>query len=85
LLRSTLQHPAYSPDLASSDFHLFPTLKVFLDGRHFNSNEEVKDAVKERVNGLAAEVYDEGIQKLITLWQVPEYWCQLCRKITFSL
>jgi hypothetical protein len=26
----------------------------------------VKDAVKELLNGLAAEVYDEGIQKLVT-------------------
>lgn len=34
--------------------------------RHFKSNEEVKDAVKQWSNGLAAEGYDEGIQKLIT-------------------
>jgi hypothetical protein len=26
----------------------------------------VKDAVKEWLNGLAAEVYDEGIHKLVT-------------------
>jgi hypothetical protein len=26
----------------------------------------VKDAVKEWLNGLAAEVYNEGIQKLVT-------------------
>jgi hypothetical protein len=40
---------------------LFPKLKEVLGGRRFKSNEEVKDAVKERLNGLAAEVYDEGI------------------------
>jgi histone-lysine N-methyltransferase SETMAR len=56
---------AYSPDLAPSDFHLFPKLKEFLGGRHFKS-DEVKDAVKEWLNGLAAEVYDEGTQKLVT-------------------
>jgi histone-lysine N-methyltransferase SETMAR len=60
------EHPAYSPDLAPSDFHLFPKLKEFLRGRRFKSDEEVKDAVKEWLNGLAAEVYDEGIQKLVT-------------------
>jgi histone-lysine N-methyltransferase SETMAR len=59
-------HPAYSPDLATSDFHLFPKLKEFLGGRRFKSDEEVKDAAKEWLNGLAAEVYDEGIQKLVT-------------------
>jgi len=53
--------------LASIDFPLFPTVKVYLVGRCFSSNEEVKDAIKEWLNGLAAEVYDEGIQKLVTL------------------
>jgi histone-lysine N-methyltransferase SETMAR len=59
------EHPAYSPDLAPSDFHLFPKLKEFLGGRSFES-DEVKDAVKKWLNGLAAEVYDEGVQKLFT-------------------
>jgi histone-lysine N-methyltransferase SETMAR len=61
-----LQHPPYSPDLDPSDFHLFPKLKEFLGGRRFKSDEEVEDAVKEWLNGLAAEVYEEGIQKLVT-------------------
>jgi hypothetical protein len=52
--------------LAPSDFRLFPKLKDFLGGRRFKSDEEVKDAVKEWLNGLAAEVYDVGIQKLVT-------------------
>jgi histone-lysine N-methyltransferase SETMAR len=60
------EHSAYSPDLAPSDFHLSQKLKEFLGGRRFKSDEEVKDAVKEWLNGLAAEVYDEGIQKLVT-------------------
>jgi len=45
------EHPAYSPDLAPSDFSLFPTLKEFLGGRRFNSDEDVKDAVHEWLNG----------------------------------
>jgi histone-lysine N-methyltransferase SETMAR len=60
-----VEHPAYSPDLAASDFHLFPKLREFLGGRRFKSDEEVKDAVEEWLNGLAAEVNDEGIQKLV--------------------
>jgi transposase len=47
------EHPAYSPDLAPSDFHLFPKLKECLGGRRFKRDEEVKDAVKEWLNGLA--------------------------------
>jgi len=30
-----LDHPPYSPDLAPSDYHLFPGLKKQLKGRHF--------------------------------------------------
>ena len=30
-------HPPYSPDLALSDYHLFPGLKKQLKGRHFRS------------------------------------------------
>jgi hypothetical protein len=52
------------PDLAPSVFQLFRKLKKFLGGRRFKSDEEVKDVVKEWLNGLAAEVYDEGIVKL---------------------
>ena len=36
-----------------------------MGGRHFKNNE-VKDAVKQWLNGLAAEAYDGGIQKLVT-------------------
>jgi hypothetical protein len=39
---------------------------VFLVGRRFSSYE-VQEAMKEWLNGLAAEVFDEGIQKLVML------------------
>jgi hypothetical protein len=32
-----LEHPAYSPDLAPSDFFLFPKIKEILKGRHFET------------------------------------------------
>ena len=33
------------PDLAPSDFHLFPSMKKFVFGKCFASNEEVERAV----------------------------------------
>ena len=36
-----IPHPAYSPDLAPSDFFLFASLKKDIRGRHFRSDEEV--------------------------------------------
>ena len=40
-----LPHPTYGLDHAPSDFHLFGSLKEFLGGHHFSSDEEVKHAV----------------------------------------
>ena len=33
-----LPHPAYSPDLSSCDFHLFPNLKKSLKGQRFDDD-----------------------------------------------
>jgi hypothetical protein len=38
--REDVEHPAYSPDLAQSDFHLFPSLKELLGGRCFKTMEK---------------------------------------------
>ena len=42
-----IPHPAYSPDLAPSDFFLFPNLKKDIRGRHFRSDEEVVAEVED--------------------------------------
>ena len=42
-----IPHPAYLPDLAPSDFFLFPNLKKDIRGLHFWSEEEVVTAVQE--------------------------------------
>jgi histone-lysine N-methyltransferase SETMAR len=41
-----LEHPSCSPDLAPSDFCLFPKLKLFLAGQRFASNQEATAAVE---------------------------------------
>ena len=40
-----LSHPLYSPDMAPSDFYLFPKLKSHLRGTQYGSNEDVIEAV----------------------------------------
>ena len=42
-----IPNPAYSPDLAPSDFFLFPNLKKDIRGLHFWSDEEFMTAVEE--------------------------------------
>ena len=46
-----IPYPAYSPDLAPSDFFLFPNLKKGILGCHFLPDEEVVTAAEEWVNG----------------------------------
>ena len=45
-----LPHEPYSPDLAHSDFVLFPNLKKWLGGQIFANNEEMESAVKLKGN-----------------------------------
>ena len=42
-----LLHPPYSPDMAPSDFYLFPKLKFHLRGTQYGSNKGAIKAVNE--------------------------------------
>ncbi|UYV63910.1 hypothetical protein LAZ67_2005981 [Cordylochernes scorpioides] len=42
-----LEHPAYSPDLAPSDYFLFGLLKKELKGKRFDSDEDVQKVVQD--------------------------------------
>ncbi len=59
----TLPHPPYSPDLAPSDFFLFPKLKEHLRGVRFESLDAAKHAVSTWFNGKAQNFYKEGLQR----------------------
>ena len=56
-----IPHPAYSPDLAPSDYFLFPNLKKDIRGRHFRSNEEVVVAVEEWVREKDPGFFSSGL------------------------
>jgi len=62
---SVLPHPPYSPDLAPSDFHLFPKLKEHLKGQHFSCDEEVKSAVRKWFQKQNTNFFKGGFQKLV--------------------
>ncbi|EGI68665.1 Mariner Mos1 transposase, partial [Acromyrmex echinatior] len=57
-------HPPYSPDLASSDYYLFPKLKRWLQGKKFTSNEEVIAETEPYFEGLDVSYYRKGIEML---------------------
>ena len=63
-----LPHPPHSPDMAPSDFYLFPKLKSHLHGTQYGSNEVVIEAVKEYLGDQENAFYFEGIRKLEQRW-----------------
>lgn len=63
-----LGHPAYSPDLAPSDYYLFRHLKKYLRGIRFEDDEAVKDAVNGWLEGQSADFYFQGIVCLPDKW-----------------
>ena len=63
-----LPHPAYSPDLAPSDFHLFRSMAHFLRGRNFNNIEEVEIGCREFFHSKDKEWYRSGIEQLADRW-----------------
>jgi len=52
-----LDHPPYSPNLASSDYHLFPGLKKQLKVCHFSSAVEVIPDAETWLNGQLSEFF----------------------------
>ena len=56
-----IPHPDYSPDLAPSDYFLFPNLKKDIHGRHFRSNEEVVAALEEWVRDKDPGFFSSGV------------------------
>ena len=62
-----LDHPPSSPDLARSDYHLFPGLKKQLKGRHFSSDAEVIAAAGTWLGGQPSGFSFEWLAKVIAL------------------
>ena len=54
-------HPPYSPDLAPCDFWLFPKLR----GCHYETIEEMKEAVMKVIDTLIQEDFHGAFEKLL--------------------
>ena len=57
----TVPHRPYSPDLAPSDFWLFPQLR----GYRYETIEEMKEAVTKVIDTLTQEDFHGAFQKLL--------------------
>lgn len=64
-----LPHPAYSPDLAPSDYHLFLSLQNFLNGKTFVDQTAVESSITDFLGSKPESFYAAGIDKLPIRWK----------------
>jgi histone-lysine N-methyltransferase SETMAR len=57
-----LPHPPYSPDLAPSDYSLFPLLKEHLRGKHYGSDNEVINVVEQWIYEQERDFFLKGLK-----------------------
>ncbi|EFN75061.1 Histone-lysine N-methyltransferase SETMAR, partial [Harpegnathos saltator] len=64
-----LEHPPYSFDLSSCDFHMFGPPKEALGGERFNNDAAVEYYVRNRLFERPSTFFDEGVKKLLARWR----------------
>jgi histone-lysine N-methyltransferase SETMAR len=63
-------HPPYTPDLAPSDFFLFPKLKKYLRGHIFASEKELKQTVSYYLNRIQETAFKNAFDNWIKRWTI---------------
>jgi hypothetical protein len=66
---TVLHHSPCSPDLATSDSHLFGPRKDALRGRRFAEDDELKHIIGEGLRCFSKGFYATGIQRLTQRWK----------------
>ncbi|GFO10603.1 histone-lysine N-methyltransferase SETMAR [Plakobranchus ocellatus] len=61
-----LPHPAHSPDLAPSDFHLFGPLKRHLGGMAFETEDDLISELRNWFDNLDVDFFPVGINSLLS-------------------
>ena len=64
-----LPHPAYSPDLAPSDYHLFRALSNHLREIIFDQSANIETYLYNFFRSQPIEFYREGIHSLLERWR----------------
>ena len=70
---TVIPHPTYSSDLAPCDFFLFPTMKLQLKGRCFDTIEEIHAEMQEVIDTLTFENFQECMKSWETCWDCCVY------------
>jgi transposase len=64
--------------IQENKIHLFLHLKRFLSAERFSSYDEVRTALQHWVKMLAADFFDEGVQKLVPRYDMSQFGWRLC-------
>jgi GTP cyclohydrolase I len=64
-----LQRYQDSPDLTSSEYHLFGFVKNQMQGQHYETNDTLQTAVHQCLRAAGTEFYRKGIFKLPERWE----------------
>jgi len=68
---TVLEHPAFSPDLAPSDFVLFPKIKKILKGRHFDDIDDIRNNTTAALKANPQNRF----QNCFEGWTKSWHWC----------
>jgi hypothetical protein len=64
-----VEHPPFSPDLASAAFYPFPRLKSAWKGRRFSDATDITKNATEELKRLSHKGAQECFQHLYSRWQ----------------
>ena len=65
---TVLEHPAYSPDLAPSDFILFPKIKEILKGRHFDETDDIRNSTTAVLKAILQNHFQNCFEGWARCW-----------------
>jgi len=65
---TVLEHPAYSPDLAPSNFFLFPKIKEILKGRHFDDIDDIRSNTTAALKAIPQNQFQNGFEGWTRRW-----------------
>ncbi|XP_074170634.1 COX assembly mitochondrial protein 2 homolog isoform X1 [Rhinolophus sinicus] len=65
---TVLEHPPYSPDLAPSDFFLYPKIKEILKGRHFDDIQDIKGNTTTALMAIPEREFQNCFEEWTRRW-----------------
>jgi len=65
---AVLENPAYSPDLAPSDFFLFPMIKEILKGRHFDDIYDIRSNTTAALKAIPQNQFQNCFDRWTRCW-----------------